>query len=280
MAARVDSLLAGDGLWVPPVARDAATVCLLRDTESGPEVFVLRRKATMAFAALMHVYPGGAVESSDADVPTTSYVEDAWLDARTLSNRGRAVLVAAARETFEECGVLLAVDASGTPAAHDERLELERQALLKDEVAFIDVLAARGLVVDDQALVPFAHWVTPETEDRRFDARFFVAAQPPAQGARHVGGESERSAWWRPGDALVAFTEGQLDMWPPTLATMRFLAQFDTAASAVETARVTEVEPVMPQEFRDGDGFGVRLVHPRTGVPVGVTDPLEYFGKP
>ena len=148
MAARVDSLLAGDGLWVPPLARDAATVCLLRDTESGPEVFVLRRKATMAFAALMHVYPGGAVESSDADVPTTSYVEDAWLDARTLSNRGRAVLVAAARETFEECGVLLAVDASGTPAAHDERLELERQALLKDEVAFIDVLGARGLVVD------------------------------------------------------------------------------------------------------------------------------------
>ena len=61
---------------------------------------------------------------------------------------------------------------------------------------------------------------------------------------------------------------------------MRFLAQFDTAASAVETARVTEVEPVMPQEFRDGDGYGVRLVHPRTGVPVGVTDPLEYFGKP
>ena len=277
-AARVDSLAAGDGAWTPPTPRDAATVCLLRDTAAGPEVFVLRRNPSMNFAARMHVYPGGAVEASDADVPTAGRVGDAWLDARTSSDRGRAVLVAAARETFEECGVLLGVDAAGRAAAYDDGLEADREALLRDDLAFADLLAARGLVVDDSAIVPFAHWLTPEIEDRRFDARFFVAAQPGEQQARHVGGEADRSAWWRPGDALAAYAEGRMAMWPPTIATMRFLAEHASAAEALAAARAAEVVPVMPEQYRDGGGFGVRLVHARTRAFVADVDSREYGG--
>jgi 8-oxo-dGTP pyrophosphatase MutT (NUDIX family) len=277
-AARIDSLVAVDGAWTPPVPRDAATVCLLRDTGAGPEVFVLRRNPSMNFAARMHVYPGGAVEVSDADVATTGSADDAWLDARTASDRGRAVLVAAARETFEECGVLLAVGADGHPATFDDRVEGEREALLRDELTFAALLAERRLVVDDAALVPFAEWLTPEIEDRRFDARFFVAAQPEGQEARHVGGEADRSAWWRPADALAAYAEGRMAMWPPTIATMRFLAQHASAAEAVAAARAATVVPVMPEQYRDGTGFRVRLVHARTREFVADADALEYGG--
>jgi 8-oxo-dGTP pyrophosphatase MutT (NUDIX family) len=264
-AARVDSLAADDGAWSPPVPRDAATVVLLRDGEPGLEVFMLRRVATMAFAAGLHVFPGGAIEVADSDVPTAAIVDDAELDERTWSDRGRAVVVAAARETFEECGVLLAVDAAGRPAVHDDALEGERSALLRDEVSFADVLGRRGLRVDDSALVPFAHWVTPEIENRRFDARFLVAVQPEGQQARHVGGEAERSAWWNPEAALAAYADGTMPMWPPQLAVMRFLTAHATAADAVEAARALDVEPRMPDSYRDDAGsLRVRLVHART----------------
>jgi 8-oxo-dGTP pyrophosphatase MutT (NUDIX family) len=264
-AARVDSLAAGDGAWEPPVPRDAATVVLLRDGEPGLEVFMLRRVSTMVFAAGMHVFPGGAIEPADSEVLTAGLVADAELDARTWSDRGRAVVVAAARETFEECGVLLAVDAAGRPALHDDALEQERVALLAGELGFASVLESRGLRVDDSALVPFAHWVTPEIENRRFDARFLVAVQPESQSARHVGGEAERSAWWHPAAALAAYADGAMPMWPPQLAVMRFLSVHATAASALEAARAVQVVPRMPESYRDGDGaLRVRLVHART----------------
>jgi 8-oxo-dGTP pyrophosphatase MutT (NUDIX family) len=264
-AARVDSLASGDGSWTPPRPRDAATVVLLRDGDPGLEVFMLRRASSMAFAAGMHVFPGGAIDDADAEVPTARLVTDADLDARTWSDRGRSVVVAAARETFEECGVLLGVDAAGRPAALDSDLEEEREALLRGELLFAAILSERGLVVDDSALVPFAHWVTPESEARRFDARFLAAAQPAGQQARHVGGEAERSAWWHPAAALAAYAEGHLPMWPPQLAVMRFLDARTSTEEAIHAARAVRVVPRMPESYRDADGaLRVRLVHART----------------
>jgi 8-oxo-dGTP pyrophosphatase MutT (NUDIX family) len=279
--ARVDSLEAGDGVWTPPVPRDASTVCLLRDTDDGLEVFMLRRVSSMAFAAGMHVYPGGAVERSDAEVPTAQRVPDSVLDARTWSDRGRAVLVAAARETFEECGVLLAVDADGRTPGPEDVLDSERESLIAGAVEFGALLRERGLVVADDALVPFALWLTPEIEERRYDTRFFVAAQPGGQAARHVGGESERSAWWRPKDALSAYAQGRMAMWPPTLSVMRFLAEHPTSADAVAAAAARDVVPLMPESYRDASGgLGVRLVHARTHEVVADVRDDDYDGAP
>lgn len=265
MRARAESVARGDAVWTPPPVRDAATVCLLRDGAEGLEVFLMRRTTSMAFAAGMHVYPGGAVESSDASVPLSGRVDLARVAARTSSPDPRALVVAAARETFEECGVLLATTADGGPAPIDDGLEAARAALVAGAVGFADLLAERGLVIDDAALLPFAHWVTPEVEDRRYDTRFFVTAEPAGQRARHVDGEADRSAWWRPTAALEAYAAGRMAMLPPTRATLGLLAEHDEVASALAAAAAVEVVPLLPAPYLDEDGeLAWRLLHERS----------------
>jgi 8-oxo-dGTP pyrophosphatase MutT (NUDIX family) len=265
MRERAESIARGETVWTPPPVRDAATVCLLRDGDAGLEVFLMRRTTSMAFAAGMHVYPGGAVEASDALVPLAGRADLAVVAARTSADDPRVLVVAAARETFEECGVLLAVDEHGAAASADAALEADRVALVAGEVSFAEVLVRRGLRVDDAAIVPFAHWVTPEVEDRRYDTRFFMTAQPAGQQARHVDGEADHSTWWRPADALAASAEGRLAMLPPTAATLALLARYADAASALAAAAVVEVAPILPAPHLDSDGtVSWHLVHDRT----------------
>lgn len=265
MRERAEALARGQASWQPPHARDAATVCLLREADAGLEVFVLRRTTAMAFAAGMHVYPGGAVEASDDDVPLAGRTDLAAVGRRVSSPRPGALLAAAARETFEECGVLLAVGPDGAAATPDEGLEPDRAALVTGDVGFAALLAGRGLVVDDAAVVPFAHWVTPEVEDRRYDTRFFMAAVPGGQSARHVGGESEVSAWWRPQDALTAYDAGSMAMLPPTRAVMHLLAACDDVATALRRAAAAPVVPLMPAPVLGAAGeVEWRMVDART----------------
>lgn len=265
MRERAESIARGETVWVPPPVRDAATVCLLRDGLAGLEVFLMRRTTSMAFAAGMYVYPGGAVETSDSLVPVAGRADLAAVAARTWSADPRALVVAAARETFEECGVLLAVDDAGATASVDAELESDRVALVAGAFPFAEVLARRGLRVDDAAVVPFAHWVTPEVEDRRYDTRFFMAAQPEGQQARHVEGEADRSSWWRPADALEASAEGRVALLPPTAATLAVLAQQADAASALATAALARVEPILPAPRVEADGsVSWHLLHDRT----------------
>jgi len=265
MRDRAESFARGHATWDAPVPRDAATVCLLREDESGVEVFVMRRTTSMAFAAGMHVYPGGAVEDSDAAVPLAGRSDLDDVALRTSSADARALLVAAARETYEECGVLLAVTPDGSPAVADDALDSDRLALVAGELSFVEVLVRRGLVVDDAALVPFAHWVTPEVEDRRYDTRFFMTAVPSGQHARHVEGEADRSTWWRPAEALSAYAEGSMAMLPPTLAVMNMLAACPDIATALRLAGRADMWPILPAPVLDESGDVVwHLINART----------------
>lgn len=277
MRDRAAQVAYGGSTWQPPVARDACTVCLLRDTDAGPEVFLMRRTRSMAFAAGMHVYPGGALEDADALVPLAGRVDLAEVGARLSSDHPAALIAAAARETFEECGVLLALSAAGDGAVPTAGLvpDADRDDVAEGRRAFADVLAVYDLVVDDAALVPFAHWVTPEVEDRRFDTRFFAAVLPAGQHAAQLGGEADRVAWWRPADALAEAYAGRMAMLPPTLATLETLAPFASAAEAVAAVRLLPVEPLLPHPFPAGGGEVVwHLVHDRTrAVLDGVEQP-------
>jgi 8-oxo-dGTP pyrophosphatase MutT (NUDIX family) len=265
MRDRAESVARGQTTWAVPVPRDAATVCLLRDGADGLQVFLMRRTTSMAFAAGMHVFPGGAVEASDSHVPLAGRADLDAVAARTFSDDPRAMLVAAARETFEECGVLIAVDAGGATAAVDDDLEVERASLDSGGLSFASILERRGLVVDDAAIVPFSHWVTPEVEDRRYDTRFFMTVQPSGQQAVYIAGESDRSAWWRPADALTASAEGRMAMLPPTAATLTLLASYADAATALAAAATVAVAPILPAPHLEPDGsVSWRLLHDRT----------------
>jgi 8-oxo-dGTP pyrophosphatase MutT (NUDIX family) len=184
--------------------RPAATVVLLRDGADGLEVWLQQRAATLAFAAGMHAFPGGRV---DDDEDFSSVVHDVSGEAHVWGDVDLAVvrahLAAAVRETWEESGVQL----------------------------------------DPAALRPWARWVTPPGDTRRFDARFYLAACPPGQAPEPLTGEVAAGSWFVVQAAVAAFAAETLPMWPPTISTLTSLTAFDTVAAALAAAP-THIEAV------------------------------------
>lgn len=242
----------------PVEPRPASTVILLRDTAAGPEVYLLRRQRTMAFAAGMTVFPGGRVDGGDASVADSwAGPSPAWFaDRMGCSAESAAAYVAAAvRETFEESGVLLA-GPSATSVVGDTTggdWEADRVALEAGDLRFADFLHRRGLVVRADLLGAWAHWITPEFEPRRYDTRFFVAALPVGQLTRDVTSESDQVAWMRPADAVTAVESGELLMLPPTYVCCRDLAPYDDVAAILTAAGSRTIHPVLPTVRIDGD---------------------------
>lgn len=246
---RIRALAAGE----LPVSttRDAATIALVRDTGTGDgvEVYLLRRVSSMAFAAGMHVFPGGSVDPADADTAVGWVGPSAadWAAELGASEPlARALVCAAVRETFEESGVLLAGE---TPDAvvdvSDSGWEVERAALEAREHSMSELLARRGLVLRADLLRAWSHWITPEVEPRRFDTRFFVAALPPGQRTRVVGGESDRTVWLPARDAVDRAARGELAMLAPTAQTLADLAEYATVDDVLAARR--RVRPLLPR---------------------------------
>ncbi|HEY6794910.1 MAG TPA: NUDIX hydrolase [Kineosporiaceae bacterium] len=244
-------------------------------TPGGVEVFTIRRIRRMAFAGGMLVFPGGAVEERDADPrlpwhgPAPSEVAAALSAPEPLA---RAVVVAAVRETFEECGVLLAGPADdparplplrpdaahGTSAPGGDAWEERRQALLSGRASLADVLLEAGLVLRAELLHPWAHWITPPFEPRRFDTRFFAAALPAGQHARYLAGEAAAASWVRPAAALADRAAGRLPMLPPTTVMLEDLAAAPSLPVLLATTR--RVRPVTPWLVRTGpEGATLRV---------------------
>jgi 8-oxo-dGTP pyrophosphatase MutT (NUDIX family) len=245
LAARARDVLSGRVQPVP--ARDAATVVLLRP---GPEVYLLRRKSTMAFAAGAYVFPGGSVDVRDADqaVAWAGPSPAEWGAAFHVDERlARGLVCAAVRETFEESGVLLAGPGPGSVVADTtgDDWEADRLALIDRSLAFAEFLARRGLVLRSDLLKPWAHWITPEIETRRFDTRFFVAVLPDGQRTRDVGGEADRVVWQRPAEALELARHGEIFLMPPTHRTLSELCEYDSVGGVLATPR--EIVTIMPR---------------------------------
>ena len=222
----VRALTAFDGVVAP--ARDAATVVLLRDSAAGTEVFLLRRQSTMAFASGMHVFPGGGIHASDwGSISWIGPAPERWAEAfRCSVPLARALVIAAVRETFEETGVLLAgPDAETTGTVADAGLL--RTALERHQVSLAEVLVDRGLHVRSDLLAPWAHWITPEFEPRRFDTRFSVAVLPEGQATGDTAGEADAADWHLLSDVVAGVRAGRLAMMPPTLHVCRQLDGVD-----------------------------------------------------
>lgn len=234
--------------------KDAATIVLLRDGEYGVEVLLVKRHSKSAFLGGAHVFPGGKLD--DADTLET-VARRCRIDARANlmtrlgepaleASRALGLFVAAARETFEEAGLLL----SSTPL---HGLEVARRALLDGERTFAQALTDLDVELDLEALEPFARWITPTQEARRFDARFFMARAPDGQVAAHDRRETTDSAWYTPAAALSAWERGQIELAPPTSRTLENLRDFNSVSAALTAARAQPVRAACPEVVRSGD---------------------------
>ncbi|SNQ50624.1 NUDIX hydrolase [Frankia canadensis] len=282
--------VAGPGIRVsapagPPAAiRDAATVVMLRDAPDGPgiEAYLLRRAAGMAFAGGMYAFPGGRVDPTDrgADLPWADPPSADALRALAADPAlARALMCAAVRETFEECGVLLAVPttggsdhadgggragvegAAGAPPLAPAARDAARTALERHELALSALLSEHGLALRGDLLAPWARWVTPEVEPRRYDTRFFVAALPPGQSPGQPSREASSMEWTRPVDALAGHDAGTMRMLPPTAFTLAELAEYDDVASVMAAAHTRDLSPIIPKILVTGDEAHMLLPH-------------------
>lgn len=246
----------------PAEARLASTVVLVRPAGTGYEAFAIERVATMAFAAGMYAFPGGAVDPRDftVDVDWAGPPPEAWAARLGLDEASaRAVLYAAVREVFEESGVLLAGPDPTTVVGDvsGDDWEAARVALIDRRVGFAELLAERGLVPRTDLLAPWSRWVTPEFEPRRYDTYFFVAVLPTGQRTRDVGGEAAHTRWARPAELF----DGSLPMLPPTRATLRQIGRYETVDALLGAAATRDAAtPVRPRVEFDADGNGTLVV--------------------
>lgn len=204
LAARAEAWLAAADREVA-VPRLAATVMLVRDGDVGPEVYVQRRVASMAFAPSTVVFPGGGVDPADhaLDVEAPGLADLAVVMGVTVA-AAAPFAAAAVREVEEECGVV------------------------------ITVADLRGR----------AHWVTPEFEPRRYDTWILAAGMPADQQATGTTTESDHSAWVLPRELLARHATGEVRMLPPTVISLEQLAGFPDAGSFLaDRPRVARVVP-------------------------------------
>ena len=275
-AGLVDTLRKLNAGEVEPVEpRHAATVIMLRDGAGGPEVYLLRRAASMAFAAGAFVFPGGAVDLRDEDLPDEAWVGPSpaeWAKQLSSDERlARALVCAAVRETFEESGVMLAGPDGATVVADTsgDDWEADRLALIDRSLSFAELMGRRGLVVRADLLQPWTHWLTPEVESRRFDTRFFVTALPDGQRTRDVGGEADHVAWMRPQAALDGNERGEMMLMPPTLASLRDMSEFGSVDDVLNAAAARTVTRILPKLlFDENDNLKFLLPH-EPGYPHG-----------
>jgi len=239
-----------EGTLTPVTPKRAATVMLLKDTQSTPVVHMLRRRASMAFAAGAYAYPGGGVDPRDDEHhirwagPTRAW----WANRLGVDETSaQAIVCAAVRETYEEAGVLLAGPTPDTVVGDTtgEEWEADRAALVARELSFAEFLDRRGLVLRSDLLGAWTRWITPEFESRRYDTWFFVAALPEGQRTRNASTEADRTVWIRPSDAAASYDKGELLMMPPTVATLRQLIPYDSAADALAAAPTRDLTPVL-----------------------------------
>src|ERR1700759_2380978 len=249
--------------------RDASTILLLRDSNAAKvdgkshdeiEVFMMVRHYEIDFNSGALVFPGGSVDKNDREIIAHPelYSGGEGLDEAALSFR-----IAAIRETFEESGILLARP-KGSNALVDARRAREIEAahrsdLNEGKITFQKVLTDNGMLIALDALVPYAHWITPEGMPKRFDTWFFLAAAPPDQLGAHDGKESTDSIWVSPREALEGGESGRFKLPFPTTRNLIKLGKQGNVKAALDDSRGKSVVTVMPVMTRLNGGRQLRI---------------------
>jgi len=227
----------------PATPRPASTIVLLRDGPAGLETFMVVRHHQIDFASGALVFPGGRMEAADAELAASLEGADPLGPFK----------VAAIREAFEECGVLIA-----RPRGEDGLVPAGRAAALDRAAPFAELLARENLAPAVDRLVPFAHWITPVFLPKRFDTRFFLALAPPDQALAHDGREAVDSIWISPREALAQHG-GRFKLLFPTERNLWKLAAHADAASALAAALAAPVVTVLPEAVEVDGGPGLKI---------------------
>ena len=240
-----------DIIDTPP--RDAASVVMLRDGAPGLEVLLMRRHADSAVLGGAYVFPGGKLDAADASAGTLALLDraPAELHARLGEpdlppQQAAALYVAAAREAAEESGVLFLQIGAAELATHSAAT----CARLRAGEPFAALLAERGARLDTDALAPWSRWITPRRPsvmNKRFDTRFFLAAVPPLQEARHDDFEATEVRWLTPRAALREYRDHAIDMAPPQIIGLLHLLQYADVAHAMQDARRRTPPLIQPE---------------------------------
>jgi 8-oxo-dGTP pyrophosphatase MutT (NUDIX family) len=252
----------------PVAPKDAATLVLVRTAQSGAgiEVFCVERNKKSRFMGGAIVFPGGKLDGSDVLAEWTPLTTPPRLPTRgtvpfTSSDAHfRSLAIAGARETLEEAAILHVYNGKVT---QDELFAL-RKELESVPDALRAFLAKRALRLDLGALHPFARWITPEAESRRFDARFFIAIAPEGQTGFHDEHETMASFWAAPAEVLRRFDAGEVQLMPPTHRTIAMLADCGTTAGVLAMADTSCLDPICPRlvQQKDASGETMALVLP------------------
>jgi glyoxylase-like metal-dependent hydrolase (beta-lactamase superfamily II)/8-oxo-dGTP pyrophosphatase MutT (NUDIX family) len=225
------------------VPKDAAAVILLRagSDAANPEVFWARRSERMAFLGGFHAFPGGQLDAADADVPVANCE-----DAAT-----RAMIACAARELFEETGVLAA---RGADSLTRGQLASVLDDLESKRMTFAQVLAHYGLALDADDFTFAGRWVTPPFSPRRFDTFFFVVRCPRKQEPRVRTAEFDGGRWTTAGEALSRWRSSETLVAPPVLHAIKVLAGglTDNLVARLLSVPQARREPVRRIEFTPG----------------------------
>ncbi|WBX82999.1 NUDIX hydrolase [Sphingosinicella microcystinivorans] len=238
----------------------AATLILLREGYSAPEIFMQTRAQTMGFAAGMIAFPGGKVDARDMDLAASRLVASRHdLDLAEVAAR-----VAAVRESFEEAGVLLT---RGPGIAERDFIEAQ-PAIAARALAFSDFLTRHDQQIDLDVLVPFARWVPPPgLHGKRYDTRFYLARLPEGASAGHDGNEATTSWWITPAEAIARADRKEAEVMFPTRRNLERLAQFGSIEALIGHAAETPVVTVQPEVRMCDDG-------PHLCIPEGIGYPV------
>jgi 8-oxo-dGTP pyrophosphatase MutT (NUDIX family) len=243
------------------ILRDAATVILIRPSESGGwEIFLARRHRNQTFMAGAYVFPGGQLEETDNDpqlenyIKTTDVFDPCWLlqDSSLPGEKARGFFIAAIRETFEEAGILLGGKTTGNFVLfHDEkvieRFNDYRHQLNASQMTLAGIAQKEEISFFPDTLIPYAHWITPEFEKKRFSTRFFLAKLPLGQTPVADAMELTESLWVTPQKALEMHRRKEIILMPPTFKTIEELAAFKDIDELFSAAKTKVIYPILPQ---------------------------------
>lgn len=232
-----------------PTPLDAATILCVRDAGGTLEILCVERHQKSKFLGGAVVFPGGKLDPKDRD-------------PRLSSDTESALAVAACRECFEEAGLLFH---RGAPV--DEATRRAMRAALATGAAFADVLGERGLALDLAALVPFARWVTPVVETRRFDTRFYIARAPVDHDAVHDAHETTSAFWATPAAVLERFARGECSLFPPTHRSLELLATVSSVDDALALAARASRDIICPELVKHVDDRGETMALTLPGDP-------------